>query len=357
MKILIDLNHPAHVHYFRNFIQIMQNKGHKIYVVSRDMEIMKQLLDFYNIKYFLRNKRPSAIIGKFIYVISAVIFIYRISIRLKPDIFLGFASFSTALTSFLMKKISITIDDTDHNAINHLLYKRFTDVLCTPSCFKKKILKNQIFFSGYMELSYLKSKYFKPDPNILNQMGIQSQGKYIILRFISWDASHDRGKVGLNDEFKWILIRELSNHAKVFISSEYELSGEFDIYRLLISAEQMHDALYYSSLVISEGATIASECACLGVPVIYVSSLQVCNCQEQEKDYSLVYNFCNQDGVLEKAKEILLDSEMKSKNIIQRDKMLDDKIDVTDFFVWLIDKYPESLKIMIDNPDYQYHFK
>lgn len=26
MKILIDINHPAHVHYFRNFIKLMVDK-------------------------------------------------------------------------------------------------------------------------------------------------------------------------------------------------------------------------------------------------------------------------------------------------------------------------------------------
>ena len=29
MKILIDMNHPAHVHYFRNFIKLMEAKGHE----------------------------------------------------------------------------------------------------------------------------------------------------------------------------------------------------------------------------------------------------------------------------------------------------------------------------------------
>ena len=41
----------------------------------------------------------------------------------------------------------------------------------------------------------------------------------------------------------------------------------------------------------------------------------------------------------------------------RRKKMLADKIDVTAFMVWFIENYPESAKIMKENPDYQYNFK
>jgi len=37
-------------------------------------------------------------------------------------------------------------------------------------------------------------------------------------------------------------------------------------------------------------------------------------------------------------------------------KMLSEKINVTPFFVWLIENYPESISIMKKNPDYQKKF-
>jgi hypothetical protein len=37
--------------------------------------------------------------------------------------------------------------------------------------------------------------------------------------------------------------------------------------------------------------------------------------------------------------------------------MLNEKIDVTSFLTWFIENYPESEKIMKDNPDYQLNFK
>ena len=38
----------------------------------------------------------------------------------------------------------------------------------------------------------------------------------------------------------------------------------------------------------------------------------------------------------------------------RRQKMLADKIDVTGFLVWFLKNYPESAKIMKENPEYQW---
>ena len=48
---------------------------------------------------------------------------------------------------------------------------------------------------------------------------------------------------------------------------------------------------------------------------------------------------------------------LKEKWQEKRDLMLKDKIDVSQFFVWFIENYPESARIMRENPDYQYRFK
>jgi len=37
--------------------------------------------------------------------------------------------------------------------------------------------------------------------------------------------------------------------------------------------------------------------------------------------------------------------------------MLSEKIDVTAFIVWFVENWPESFKIMKENPDYQLNFR
>ena len=48
---------------------------------------------------------------------------------------------------------------------------------------------------------------------------------------------------------------------------------------------------------------------------------------------------------------------LKEEWQVRRQKMLVDKIDVSAFYVWFIENYPESARIMKENPDYQYRFK
>ena len=95
----------------------------------------------------------------------------------------------------------------------------------------------------------------------------------------------------------------------------------------------------------------------MGTPAIYVNSLELGYCTEEEDKYNLIYGFRNSAGVLEKALELLKFQNLKQEFQNRRQKMLADKIDVTSFMVWFIENYPKSIDTMIENPDYQLRFK
>ena len=59
-------------------------------------------------------------------------------------------------------------------------------------------------------------------------------------------------------------------------------------------------------------------------------------------------------GVL---KELLVMPDRKEVWRARRQKMLSEKIDYAQFLTWFIENYPDSQKIMKDNPDYQFRFK
>ncbi|MDI3479739.1 MAG: uncharacterized protein PWQ14_885 [Rikenellaceae bacterium] len=356
MNILIDIGHPAHVHYYRNFIKIMESKGHKFFITSRNKEIEQYLLNKYKIPYFNRGTGAKSIVGKIVYMIKADCLIFREALKFKPDMFLSFGSIYPSHVSFLLRKPHIAFDDTEHSTGQYKLYSPFTEVVLTPSCFTRDLGKKQIRFNGYMELCYLHPNYFTPDPSILDLLEVKQDEKYVIMRFVSWNASHDVGHSGLSLEMKRKAVNELSKYAKVFISSEGELPDDLKKYQIKIPPEKMHDALAFATLFVGEGATMASECACLGTPAIYVNSLTAGTLEEQEK-YGLLFGFRNSYGVIEKAIELLNTPNLKEEFQNRRQKMLADKIDVTAFFVWFIENYPDSAKIMKENPDYQYNFK
>jgi uncharacterized protein len=356
MKILIDIGHPAHVHYFRNFIEIMTKKGHRFFITSRDKEVTFDLLQIYNIPFTSRGKGGKGLLGKIFYILYADLKLIRVGLHFKPDILLSFASTYAAHASFFLGKPHIAFDDTEHSKYEIFLYRPFAKVILNPQSFKKDFGKKQIHFKGFMELCYLHPKYFRPDNNVLPQLKLRESEPFVLLRFVSWTASHDRGETGFSSEAKLNLVRELSKNIKVFISSENKLPEELEQFKLPVLPEKLHDVLYYSALYIGEGATTASECAMLGTPAIYVNSLSAGTLEEQER-LGLLFGFRNSKGVLEKAFEILNTPDFKATNRNRHDIMLEQTIDVTGFMVWFIENYPESVKIMKENPDYQLRFR
>ena len=51
MKILVDIIHPANVHYFKNFISEMEREGNSVKITARNKDVSFKLLDAYNFKY------------------------------------------------------------------------------------------------------------------------------------------------------------------------------------------------------------------------------------------------------------------------------------------------------------------
>ncbi len=357
MKILIDIGHPGHVHYFRNFIKGMEERNHEFLVIARDKEVTFKLLEFYKIKFTSRGKGGKGFIGKLFYILVADFRIFKEAIKFRPALLLSFSSTYCGHVAFLINKPHIVFDDTEHATLEHFMYKPFAKVIITPSCFYKNLGQKQIFFNGYMELCYLHPNQFVPDPDVLDLLRVLRNEKYIIVRFVSWEASHDVGQQGLDFTTKLRIVNELSNYARVFISSESTLPEELEKFRVSVPPERLHDALSFSSLYLGEGGTTASEAAILGIPAIYINSLPLMGYLKEEQDAGLLFHLDKTEEILSKAIEILQKHDAKEFFIEKSQKLLKDKIDVTEFMIWFIENYPKSLKIMKENPDYQDSFK
>ncbi|MFZ6033686.1 MAG: DUF354 domain-containing protein [Melioribacter sp.] len=356
MKIMIDIGHPAHVHYFRNFIKIMEGKGHKFLITARDKEVTQYLLQVYNLNYINRGTGRKGIFGKFLYIIEGNYILLKSALKFKPDLFLSFSSPYAAQVSWLLGKPHIAFDDTEHAKYEHLMYVPFTDAILTPDCFLKDFGNKHLTFAGYMELSYLHPNRFMPDKSVLKQIGIKENEKYVIIRLVSWNASHDWGYKGMDKGLIYSIIDELAPYAKIFISSEGNMPENLIKYKLNIPPEKLHDLLAFASLYIGEGATTASECIMMGVPAIYVNKLDAGTLQDQIK-YGLIINKFNENEITNIAKSILSDKSIKEKYNKYKSMLYEEKIDVTTFMEWFVENYPESFKILKKNPNYQYNFK
>ncbi|MFL3015010.1 MAG: DUF354 domain-containing protein, partial [Candidatus Neomarinimicrobiota bacterium] len=188
---------------------------------------------------------------------------------------------------------------------------------------------------------YLQEKYFSPSNKVLKQLRLKPEEKYVIIRLVSWNASHDIGHSGISRTVLEELINEIKKYSKIFISSESELPQELEKYKLQINPIEIHDILYFSNLFIGEGATMASECAMLGTPSIYVNSLTAGTLEAQERD-GLLHIFQSNKEMIDKAVDILKNNDSKNEQRERCNEILKSKIDVNLFIEQFVLDYAKN---------------
>ena len=354
MKILIDIGHPAHVHLFKHFAWQMKGRGHEILFTVRDKEYEIPLLKAYDFKFRSFGKHYKSRSGKLFGLLKFDFKMLQTALLFKPDIFFSHGSVYAAQVAWLLRKPHISMEDSG-NMEQIRLYKPFTKAIITPDVLPEMLGEKHIRYKAYHEIAYLHPNYYKPNDSIYEDLNINRNDKYCILRFVSWNATHDIGQKGLSYDSKISIINMISAHMKVFISSESEISEELRKYKISIPPEKMHDALYFASLFVGEGATMASESGVLGTTAVYVNTIRRSYCEDQER-YGLVYNFHDSNGAILKIEELLSDTRNLKKKDKERNLLLKEKIDLTAFLVWFIENYPKSFQVMKDNPAYQDNF-
>ena len=349
IKIVIEIGHPAHVHQFRNMIWALQERGHPVEIVATDKDIALSLLDAYGFKYaVLGQNRSGGLIPRAALISESAVTLCRIASRFKPDMFISRGSPVMGFVSRLFHKPYICILDSEGARLEARFALLLSDVICTPSCFKKDLGRKQMRFEGYKELAYLHPNYFTPDPSVLDEVGLERSEKYVAVRFVSWQAVHDLRQSGLDMETKRRLVTELEKHARVFITSERALPSDLEKYRAPIAPDKMHDLLYYATLLVGDSQTMTTEAAVLGTPAVRCNSFvgpdDMGNFVELEKKYDLIYSFRDSDQALQKALQLLRQPDLKQQWARKRERLLADKIDVTQFMVDFIENYPESFR-------------
>ncbi len=316
----------------------MEKRGHEIVITARNTKIILDLLNIYGFKYVLFPRPGKNLFGLTLELLKRDYKFFNLTKSYKPDILIGV---SEIITDFgeLRNVTSIVFTDTEHAKLYNSITFPFADVVCTPSCYLGNIGKKQVRYNGYHELAYLHPNYFTPAPSVLDEINLNKNDTFMILRFVSWGASHDIGQHGIRN--KLALVKELEKYGHVFITSEGQLDKELEKYKIKVSPEKLHDLLYYASLYLGEGATMATESAILGTPSIYISSLvgTMGNFIELEQKYGLIFNYDDTNKAVDKAVEIIQKPDLKEVWKKKSNQLIKDKIDVTAFMVRFIENY------------------
>ncbi len=339
MRILIDIGHPAHVHYFRNFIKIMEKKGHKFLIVARDRGIIKDLLEFYQIDFVNRGKGENSLLGKFFYMLIADYRIFKKAKEFKPDLFLSFSSPYASQVAYILKKSNIILNDTEHTDKMHSKFTYpFATSILTPTSYLHDLGVKQVRFDNVVENFYLHNRINESNDNRIRKvLRLAPAEEYLVIRMVSWKAHHDYGESGIDIKTIRGLIKEFKDKYKIFISTEDEVPSEFKKYQIVIPPYQMHSVLRNATLFIGESATMASESAILGTYAVYINSLPLMGYLKLEEKWSLLKYFSSNHGVIEYVINMLKDPDFKRNTILLSKEMQKGLINPTDFLIHFIE--------------------
>lgn len=340
MHILVDISHPAHVHFFRNAIDIWKTSGHDMTIVSRDKDMTLGLLDQYGYKHTCLSKAKRGILGLTYELLEHEGKLYRMFRHDPPDIFLEIGGTFIVHVAKLFKKPSVVFYDTENATVSNAITYPFATYVCTPSCYQGKVGRRHVTYNGYHELAYLHPSRFKPDPTVLKELGIKKDEVFSILRFVSWTAGHDIAQKGFSFQGKIRIVKELKRYGPVFITSEASLPKELEAFRFPLSPTLIHHAMAFSSLYVGESATMASECSILGIPAVFVSPVGRGYTDEQEKEYGLCRTISDkeEDKAIDLAINLIGNKEIKGQWQEKRRRMLNEKIDVTAWMVQFVER-------------------
>jgi len=343
LRFLIDILHPAHVHFFHHFIRECERFGHSAVITARRKEMATDLLESYGHPY-----RAISAIGR-----HKIDLVWELLARnraladivreTRPDALLGIMGISIAAVGKKVGVPSYVFYDTENATVsNWLTFPRATEVI-TPRCYQKRVRGQHVTYPGYHELAYLHPNRFAPDPDVRARLGVGPRERYFLVRFVSWGASHDFFQRGFTPEGKRRLLQILGQRGRVFVSSEGPLPADLEPLRLPVSPASIHHVIAGADLLVGESATMASEAAVLGVPAVFCSPVGRGYTDDQERRYGLVRNVKREFDAIRAAVEILdrngADAgieEPRAHWAGRRRLLLSENIDVT---AWMLDHF------------------
>ena len=364
MKVLIELGHPAHFHLYKNIIYNLKNNGNEVFVLIKTKDILQELLEKEGIQYY--NILPGGRKDSKLNILWGIIIrdwrIFWFTLKHKIDLLTG-SSPHVAHIGWLLNRYSVVTgedDDVVVPAFGKLTHPFAKEYLSPRVCNNGKFDSKSVKYESYHELAYLHPNHFTPDKRIVEKY-FSAEKPYFILRFAKLKAYHDDNIQGINTEIAQHIIDILKPHGDIYITAERELEPQFEPYRIKINPLDMHHVMAFAQIYIGDSQTMAAEAGVLGIPFVRFNDFvgRIGYLRELEDNYKLGFGVKTTEiHRLYQVIQDLIDMPDR-KNIFQerRIKMLSEKIDYAKFLTWFIENYPESGKIMRDNPDYQFNFK
>lgn len=276
MSVLIDISHPAHVHFYRPVAEALMAERYQVYFVARDKDVAPQLLQATGLPFEVlpRPTRAGHLSSARELVRRSLALRGRIR-RWESRIVLTrnpsgvIAAVGTAATSIF------DTDDGRSAGVHYWTARPFAGII-TSSVFDP-----ESHGKNHRRYQALKAQMFvRRDRSPRSAHGpstVRRQYPLFVVRFSSHNASHDSRVLGLDEASRVRLLNLLNLRGTVVVSSEGEppyfaASPTEAADRNAPGADGFIDLLSGADLVVSDSGSVSAEAALLGVPSIVYGS-------------------------------------------------------------------------------------
>jgi len=343
MRVLFDIVHPAHVHFFKHMIWGLKKKGHETAIIAREKDVTLRLLDLYGFEYqtigFSGSKNRLQQLHE---LVLRDIAILRLALKFKPDVILTRNPAGVQVARLIGATGIFDTDDGLAAGIHFKAAAPFAHVITTPDSLPEDYGKKHVKYPGYKQTAYLHPNHFKPDPAVLELLGVKPGEPFFIVRFVDMVATHDVNESGLSMASKSAIINKLKRHGKVFISCEGQLPEKWSELRFSIPPHLMHDAMAYAKMIVGDSQTMAAEAAVLGTPSLRVSTFsgRLGYLNELESRYGITISYHPKEVELLflKLDELLDVPDKLSAMKLSHADIIADKCDVAQWFIDYLEK-------------------
>jgi predicted glycosyltransferase len=303
-RILIEAHHPAHIHFFKNAVRLWRERGDQVLLLGRDRDVMRSLLSAYDwIPHEIVSSTGRSNRFPLREMLARQAAVARAIRRFQPSVVLSLMG-SYTQAARLLGVPNVIFTDSEFQSFNHRIAHPFATRIFTPRCFYKALGPKQVRYDGYHELAFLHPHHFTPRQDVLAQLRPNrrekngsaatavservEKGGYVVFRTSAWNTLHDIGESGLGPALDELIDAALGMCSVYIVAEGGRISPRWQDLRLTVPPDRYHDVLAFARLVVTEGASTASEAACLGVPSVYVSTTRRGYLEDQQRRYGLV---------------------------------------------------------------------
>jgi predicted glycosyltransferase len=339
MRVLIDLNHPAHAHLFRHVFFGLRERGHECRVTARDKDVTLRLLAAWGIPCEVLAPLGRTLASRAIELVRREARFLAVARGFRPQLITGTSAHAGRVGRLVGARSAVLSED-DARVVPLFRWVAYplATAIVTPDCLAYEDYgRRHLTYPAYQKLFYLHPNRFAPDPGVRRELGLGEGAPYAIVRLSALEAHHDVGARGIRED----LLRAVTGQARergirVFLSGEKPLPAEWESLRIPIPPERMHDAMAFAEFFLGDSQSMTGEAAVLGTPAFRLSGfVGRITCLEELQGYGLAFGFKpGQEAALLQALDALLRRpDRRAEMAARRARLLAEKIDPLPWFL------------------------